>query len=326
MLPTRCIIPAAGLGTRFLPATKSMPKEMLPALDRPVIQYVVQEALSAGLTDILVITGRGKRAIEDHFDHSAELEGAVTQGDARGHLDELNEISTRATIHYVRQRHQKGLADAVYQARQFVGGEPFVVLLGDTIFTGPMAGSTLAGKSCTRQLVEAFGAVGNPVISVERVRQEKIRDYGIVDLAREAIPPRVKGPYRTRLHRIKGLVEKPTPEEAPSDFGIVGAYALTPDIFDAIEETPPGKNEEIQLTDSLRILSKARPLYAFEFDGRRLDIGTKQDWLRANIILGLEEEPWRSTILDAVAAHKGPRSEAYGAALIEKLKAGRKRR
>ena len=323
---TRCIIPAAGFGTRFLPATKSMPKEMLPALDRPVIQYVVQEALSAGLTDILLITGRGKRAIEDHFDHSAELETIVGHGEARTQLTELNEISSRASIHYVRQRHQRGLADAVYQAQKFVGDEPFVVLLGDTIFTGPLTGSTLEGKSCTRQLVEAFDSVGHPVISVERVRQEKIKDYGIVDLAKDGVPARVKGPYRTRLHRIKGLVEKPDPEDAPSDFGIVGAYALTPDIFDAIEHTPPGKNDEIQLTDALRVLSRHEPLYAFEFDGRRLDIGTKQDWLRANIVLGLEEEPWRSTILDTVAAHKTGRPEAYRAALIEKLTAGRRRR
>jgi UTP--glucose-1-phosphate uridylyltransferase len=326
MPPTRCVIPAAGLGTRFLPATKSMPKEMLPALDRPVIQYVVQEALSAGLTDILVITGRGKRAIEDHFDHSTELDAAVGPGEPRAHLDELDELSSRASIHYVRQRHQAGLADAVYQARQFVGDHPFVVLLGDTIFTGPGAGSTLSGKSCTKQLVEAFDAVGGPVISVERVRQEKIKDYGIVELSREALPPRVRGTYRTRLHRIKGLVEKPEPDEAPSDFGIVGAYALTPDVFVAIENTPPGKNQEIQLTDALRLLLKRRPIYAFEFDGRRLDIGTKQDWLRANIILGLEEEPWRSTILDTVAAHVGAKPESSRLALLEKLKAGRKRR
>jgi len=323
---TRCIIPAAGLGTRFLPATKSMPKEMLPALDRPVIQYVVQEALSAGLTDILVITGRGKRAIEDHFDHSAELDAAVGPGETRAHLDELDELSSRASIHYVRQRHQRGLADAVHQARAFVGDEPFVVLLGDTIFTGPLATSALSGKSCTKQLVEAFDAVGGPVISVERVRKEKIKDYGIVELSREALPARVRSPYRSRLHRIKGLVEKPDPKDAPSEFGIVGAYALTSDIFAAIEATPPGKNSEVQLTDALRRLLKKRALYAFEFDGRRLDIGTKQDWLRANIVLGLEEEPWRSTILETVAAHRGQRSEADRAALVEKLTAARKRR
>jgi len=316
---TRCVIPAAGLGTRFLPATKSMPKEMLPAMDRPVIQYVMEEALSAGLAEVLIVTGRGKRAIEDHFDHSSELE-ATAKGEGLAHLEALNELGARASIHYVRQHHARGLADAVYRARHFCGDEPFVVLLGDTIFTPPSTSSKFSGKSPTRQLVEAFAAVGDPVVSVERVRPSKIKDYGIVDIAGN--PPKLpkKSPYSSRLHRIKSLVEKPDPKDAPSDLGIVGAYALTPDIFEAIEKTPPGKNDEIQLTDALRILLKKRPIYAFEFDGRRLDIGTKQDWMRANLILGLEQEPWRSTIEEVfrdhpegqriarkVAASKGPR-------------------
>ena len=322
---TRCIIPAAGLGTRFLPATKSMPKEMLPALDRPVIQYVVEEALSAGLTEILIITGRGKRAIEDHFDHSAELEAAASP-ETRAHLAELEDLSSRASIHYVRQRHQRGLADAVYQAHSFTGGEPFVVLLGDTIFTGPPTSSPLAGKSCTRQLVEAFEAVDGPVISVERVRREKIKDYGIVDLEKASPRGLTKGPLATRLRRVRGLVEKPDPKDAPSDFGIVGAYALTPDIFDAIERTSPGKNNEVQLTDSLRVLLKSRPVYAFEFDGRRLDIGTKQDWMRANLILGLEKEPWRSTILEVVDQRLAPKAEWPPQKRARGTGQGRKRR
>jgi UTP--glucose-1-phosphate uridylyltransferase len=302
---TRCVIPAAGLGTRFLPATKSMPKEMLPTLDRPVIQYVVEEALSADLTQILLITGRGKRAIEDHFDHSAELESALSKSAQREHLNNLEDLAERASIHYVRQRHQRGLADAVYHARHFVGDEPFIVLLGDTIFTDPSAGSPLAGRSCTRQLVEAFEAVENPVISVERVRRAKIRDYGIVKLGKK-VPIKLaesRAAYGSRLHLVADLVEKPEPQDAPSDLGIVGAYALTPDIFEAIEKTPPGKNGEVQLTDALRILLKKRPIFAFEFDGRRLDIGTKQDWLRANLILGLESEPWRTTIAEVMREH-----------------------
>jgi UTP--glucose-1-phosphate uridylyltransferase len=308
MRPTRCIIPAAGLGTRFLPATKSMPKEMLPALDRPVIQYVVEEAASAGLTEVLIVTGRGKRAIEDHFDHSAELDAALSSSRSRGHLDELQELSQRVSLHYVRQRHQRGLADAVYQGRHFVGDEPFVVLLGDTIFTDPPASSKLAGRSCTQQLVEAFDMLSDPVLSVERVRPEKIQDYGMVALDDRAPPrlPRSGAAYRGRVHRIRDLVEKPAPDEAPSDLGIVGAYALTADIFGAIERTRPGKNGEVQLTDAIRRLLKRRPVWAFEFDGRRLDIGTKQDWLRANLILALEEEPWRSTVEEVLLGAAKP--------------------
>ena len=298
---TRCVIPAAGLGTRLLPATKSMPKEMLPALDRPVIQYVVQEALSAGLSEILLVTGRGKRAIEDHFDHRADL---FAGGDPREHLDDLEDLAERASIHYVRQRYPNGLADAVYQARHFCPDTPFIVLLGDTIFTDPPPSSPMAGTSCTRQLVEAMEVVRNPVVSVERVRKSKIGDYGIVELD-PSVESKVKmgGPYASRLRRIRSLVEKPKPSEAPSDLGIVGAYALTPDIFEAIEKTPPGRNGEVQLTDSLSLLMQTRPIFAFEFDGRRLDVGTKQDWMRANLILGLEQEPWRTTILETVREH-----------------------
>lgn len=304
MRPTRCIIPAAGLGTRFLPATKSMPKEMLPALDRPVIQYVVEEAASAGLTEVLIVTGRGKRAIEDHFDHSAELEQALTGPRNRAHLDALSELSQRVSLHYVRQRHPRGLADAVHQGRHFVGDEPFVVLLGDTIFTDPAATSPLAGRSCTQQLVDAFDLIGDPVLSVERVRREKIKDYGIVELdpTRPPALPRRGAAFRGRIHRVRDLVEKPAPSKAPSDLGIVGAYALTPDIFGAIERTKPGKNGEVQLTDAIRRLLGRRPVYAFEFDGRRLDIGTKQDWLRANLILAMEQEPWRETVEEVLLA------------------------
>ncbi len=305
--PTRCIIPAAGLGTRFLPATKSMPKEMLPALDRPVIQYVVEEAVSAGLTEILIVTGRGKRAIEDHFDHSAELEQVLAGSAHAGHLDALVELSQKVSLHYVRQRHPRGLADAVLQGRHFVNDEPFVVLLGDTIFTDPPRTSPLAGRSCTQQLVDAFDVLGHPVLSVERVRREKIKDYGIVDVSRGRGPRLPKGASALsgRLHRVRGLVEKPTPARAPSDLGIVGAYALTPDLFGAIERTPPGKNGEVQLTDAIRRLLDRRPVYAFEFDGRRLDIGTKQDWLRANLILAMEEEPWRATVEEVLLAASG---------------------
>jgi len=281
-----------------------MPKEMLPALDRPVIQYVVEEAASAGLTEVLIVTGRGKRAIEDHFDHSEELEQALAGSRHRGHLDALVELSQKVSLHYVRQRHPRGLADAVHQGRHFVGGEPFVVLLGDTIFTGPPPTSKLAGRSCTQQLVDAFEMLGDPVLSVERVRREKIPDYGIVQLDPGRAPrmPAGAGAFKGRLHRIGDLVEKPAPEEAPSDLGIVGAYALTPDIFGEIERTPPGKNGEVQLTDAIRRLSARRPVYAFEFDGRRLDIGTKQDWLRANLILAMEEEPWRRTVEEVLLA------------------------
>ncbi|MFQ5814882.1 MAG: UTP--glucose-1-phosphate uridylyltransferase GalU [Candidatus Hydrothermarchaeaceae archaeon] len=265
----KAVIPAAGLGTRFLPATKAQPKEMLPVYDKPTIQYVVEEAVESGIDDILIITGRGKRAIEDHFDRAVELELALRHKNKDKSIKELKDISDLANLHFVRQKEQKGLGDAVLCAKKFVGGEPFAVLLGDTI--------TMAREPCTKQLMMVHKRYKGSVIAVEKVRAEKIPSYGII----EARPI-------DSIYEILKLVEKPKPEDAPSDLGIIGRYVLTPEIFDFIEEVKPGVGDEIQLTDALKALGKKQPLYAYVFDGRRYDIGTKLDWLKSSIEIALE--------------------------------------
>ena len=255
----KAVIPAAGLGTRFLPITKALPKEMLPVVDKPVIQYVVEEAIAAGIKDILIITGKGKNAIENHFDKSNIKNGL---------LDELDEMMKHANILYTRQREPRGLGDAVYYAKSFVGNDAFAVLLGDTI--------TIPGY--TKGLIEQYNKLKTPIIAVEEVPTSKISSYGII-----------KGKYiSSDILLIEDLVEKPTPEEAPSHLGIIGRYILTPAIFDAIEHTSPGKGGEIQLTDALRYIDGER--YAYTYKGRRYDIGNKLDWLKANIALALDDE------------------------------------
>lgn len=255
----KAVIPAAGLGTRFLPATKAQPKEMLPVVDKPVIQYVVEEALSSGLKDILIITGRDKRAIEDHFD--------------RGTIDntsllELDDIMDAVNLYYTRQREPKGLGDAVYYAKSFVGEDPFVLLLGDTI-TRP---------ACSLELIAKYQVVKTSVLAVEKVPREKLSSYGVV-----------KGKEIDEdLLLVEDLVEKPQPESAPSNLAILGRYVLTPGIFNAIEQTPPGKGNEIQLTDALRNLKETK--HAYIYKGKRYDLGNKIDWIRANIELFLQDE------------------------------------
>lgn len=266
----KAVIPAAGLGTRFLPATKAQPKEMLPVVDKPAIQYVVEEAVSSGIDDILIITGRGKRAIEDHFDKSFELEQLLEKDNKREHLSQVKDIADLAHIHYIRQKHQLGLGNAVYCARRFVGDEPFAVLLGDTI--------TLTDTPCTKELMEVYRERKAPIIAVERVPKDKVRSYGIIGGQK----------VDDRLYKVDQLIEKPSEAEAPSDMAIFGRYVLTPDIFSCIEETEPGKNGEVQLTDALALLLAQRDVYAFEVTGRRYDIGNKLDWLKATIELALE--------------------------------------
>jgi len=265
----KAIIPAAGLGTRFLPATKAQPKEMLPVYDKPTIQYVVEEAVESGIDDILIITGRSKRAIEDHFDKSVELELALSNKNKDRALKEIKDISDLAHLHFVRQKEQKGLGDAVLCAKNFVGDEPFAVLLGDTI--------TMAEVPCTRQLMNVYDQYKASVIAVEKVRPEKISSYGII-----------KSKPIDSVYEIEDLVEKPSPEEAPSDLGIIGRYVLTPEIFDVIKEVKPGVGGEIQLTDALKALREKQPLYAYVFDGQRFDIGTKFDWLKSSIEIALK--------------------------------------
>jgi len=255
----KAVIPAAGLGTRFLPATKAQPKEMLPVVDKPVIQYVVEEALSCGIKDILIITGRNKRTMEDHFDS-----GTV---DNR-HLLEMDEMMDEVSLFYTRQRGPKGLGDAVYYAKSFVGEEPFALLLGDTI-TVP---------ECSPELIAKYDAFKTSIIAVEEVPRHKISSYGVIK-GREI----EKG-----MLLVEDLVEKPAQEAAPSNLAILGRYILTPAIFDAIEQTQPGTGDEIQLTDALRSVEERK--YAYIYRGKRYDIGNKIDWIKSNIELFLQDE------------------------------------
>ncbi len=268
----KAVIPAAGRGTRFLPATKAQPKEMLPLIDKPVIQFVVEEAVASGIDDILIITGRGKRAIEDHFDKSFELENILERDGKTDTLKEVRDISDLADIHYIRQREPKGLGNAIYYAKKHVGDEPFVVLLGDDIISSDVP--------CTKQLIEYYEKYKAPIIAVNKVEKETIESYGVVD--GELVEDRV--------YKVKDLVEKPKPEDAPSNLGITGRYLLTPDIFDAIDKTKPGKGGEIQLTDALKILSQERDMYAYDFEGVRYDLGNKADYIKATIEYALRRD------------------------------------
>ncbi len=274
----KAVIPAAGLGTRFLPATKAQPKEMLPLIDKPAIQFVIEEAVNSGIDDILVITGRGKRAIEDHFDKSFELEEILKEKNKLDLLKEIRDISDLADIHYIRQREARGLGNAIYYARKHVGDEPFVVLLGDDI--------VFSDVPCTRQLMDSYEKYGSTIIAVDKIDKEMIQNYGVID----------GRPLGDSIYEVKNLVEKPDPEEAPSDLGIIGRYILTPEIFDAIEQTKPGKGNEIQLTDALKILNKKHPVYAYNFDGTRYDLGNKLDYIRATIEYALIRKEFKDEI------------------------------
>ena len=276
----KAVIPAAGRGTRFLPATKAQPKEMLPLIDKPVIQFVVEEAVASGIDDILIITGRGKRAIEDHFDKSFELEEILERDGKNDLLKEMRDISDLADIHYIRQREPKGLGNAIYYAKKHVGDEPFVVLLGDDIISSDVP--------CTKQLIGYYEKYKAPIIAVNKVEKDMIESYGIVD--GELVEDLV--------YKVNDLVEKPKPEEAPSNLGITGRYLLTPDIFDALEKTKPGKGGEIQLTDALKILSREREMYAYDFEGIRYDLGNKADYIKATIEYALRREEFGGWMKD----------------------------
>jgi UTP--glucose-1-phosphate uridylyltransferase len=270
----KAVFPAAGLGTRFLPATKAQPKEMLPLVDKPTIQYVVEEAVASGLSDIIIVTGRNKRAIEDHFDAAFELEYYLND---RGKMEELAQIKTiseLASVSYVRQKEPLGLGHAILCAKPLVGDEPFAVLLGDVIIGG-------AATPCMRQLLDVFDHHGGPVIAVERVPRERIHQYGVV-----AGRP-VASPNGARVWQITEMVEKPRAEDAPSDLAIIGRYVLTPDLFQILAETTPDRRGEIQLTDGLRRLRDRRPMYAVEFEGKRYDTGDKLGFLKATVEFAL---------------------------------------
>jgi len=266
----KAVIPAAGFGTRFLPATKSQPKEMLPIVDTPVIQYVVEEAVAAGITDILMIIGKGKRAIEEHFDRSFQLEAQLLQKHKRSELAAIRRISELADIHFVWQKEMKGLGDAIYCARHHVQDESFVVLLGDTLIDST--------KPAARQLQHLFQQHQASVVLVEQVDRSRIGRYGVIDA--ELAEPGV--------YRVKDFIEKPTEQEAPSNLAIAGRYLFTPDIFDYISRTKPAKDGEIQLTESMRMMVKKRPMYALLLDGKRCDVGNKEGFIKTNIEFALK--------------------------------------
>lgn len=268
----KAVIPAAGFGTRFLPATKAQPKEMLPIVDTPIIQYVVEEAVQAGIEDILIITGRGKRAIEDHFDRSVELEQLVARGDRGELLNSLRRISDLADIHFIRQKEALGLGHAVLQARRHVGEEPFAVLLGDEIVD-----STVPAIGQMMGLAERHAG---SLVAVRQVARHEVERYGVIK----------PGPPVDGAMRVLDLVEKPKPKDAFSTWAIVGRYVISPEIFAILADLPPGRNGEIQLTDALRTLGLSQPLFACELAGRHYDVGDRLGYLKANVEFGLRRE------------------------------------
>jgi len=277
---TKAIIPAAGLGTRFLPATIAQPKEMLPIVDKPVIQFVVEEAVAAGIRDILIITGRNKRSIEDHFDPSFELEEALLKKQKNDLLRELDYVSKLANIHFTRQRRQIGLADAIYQGRIFVGDDPFAVLLGDTIIYSKESDHDLS------KMVAAFEASGKSIVAVEKVKKELISRYGIV----------AGQDQKQKLFLVEKLVEKPAITDAPSDLAIACRYIFTSEIFDLIKKTEPGVGGEVQITDAMKYLADLHQLLAFRISGRSYDVGNKVDFVKTNIDFALRHKDTKEEI------------------------------
>jgi len=279
----KAVIPAAGLGTRFLPVTKAMPKEMLPIIDRPAIQYVVEEAVASGIDDIIIITGRGKRAIEDYFDDAPELEMRLRKDGKEGLLSTVRDVSSLADIHFIRQKEPKGLGDAVLRAEKHIGDEPFAVLLGDDIIRN--------AAPCTKQLINCFEKKeSGGVIAVQEVPPEKVSSYGIID-GEEA---------GEGVLRIRDIVEKPAPEDAPSRMGAVGRYVFTPEIFSCLHEVRPGVGGEIQLTDAIRMLLAKTDIYALMFAGKRYDTGDRLGYIKTIIDYALDDEELRNAMLDVL--------------------------
>jgi UTP--glucose-1-phosphate uridylyltransferase len=277
----KAIIPAAGLGTRFLPATKAQPKEMLPIVDKPTIQYIVEEAVASGIEDILIVSGRGKRAIEDHFDKSYELEETLEKKGKWDKLEEVQSISNMVNIHYIRQKEPKGLGHAIYCAHRFIGDEPFAVMLGDDIVQSEIP--------CLRQLIDVYERYHCSVIGVQQVPKEDVVKYGIVS-----------GKYPSMddgVFQIDTLIEKPSIEEAPSNYAIMGRYILRPEIFKVLENLPPGAGGEIQLTDAIRILRESQAVLAYHFQGIRHDVGDKFGFIKATIDFALQREDLRPELL-----------------------------
>ncbi len=280
----KAVIPAAGLGTRFLPATKAQPKEMLPIIDTPTIQYVVQEAVDSGIEDILIISGKGKRAIEDHFDRNPELEARLENNEKESLFHEIRHLADMANIHYIRQKEINGLGDAIYYARFHTGDQPFAVLLGDTIIDSIIP--------VTQQLIDAYAQYRCSVIAVEKVPRDKVSRYGIIGGKK----------LTDNIMQIYKFVEKPSVEEAPSNLAIAGRYILTPDIYKVLEQTPKGKNNELQLTDALMQLTKREDIMAAIIEGKRYDIGNKLDYLKTTVEYGLKREEFSADFYDFLKA------------------------
>ncbi|MCX7885446.1 MAG: UTP--glucose-1-phosphate uridylyltransferase GalU [Caloramator sp.] len=275
----KAIIPAAGLGTRFLPATKAQPKEMLPIVDKPTIQYIIEEAIASGIEEILIITGRNKRAIEDHFDKSVELEMELKSKHKEELLKEVEYISNLAQIYYIRQKEPKGLGHAIYCAKTFVGNEPFAVMLGDDVVDNE--------EPCLKQLIDVYNEYKTTILGVQEVPLEDVNKYGIV-----------KGMHiEDGVYKVKDLVEKPDIDKAPSNIAILGRYIITHNIFDVLEYTKPGKGGEIQLTDALKELLNKEAMYAYTFKGRRYDVGDRLGFLQATVEFALKRDELRNDFL-----------------------------
>ena len=277
----KAIIPAAGLGTRFLPATKAQPKEMLPIVDKPTIQYIIEEAIASGIEEILIITGRSKKCIEDHFDRSVELELELEKAGKQSMLDMVQGISNMVDIHYIRQKEPRGLGHAINCAKAFVGDEPFAILLGDDIVYNDE-------KPCLKQLIDCYNEYHTSVLGVQTVPHDKVNKYGIV----EGID------IENRVMKVKGLVEKPNIDEAPSNVAILGRYIVTPKIFEILDRTKPGKGNEIQLTDALLELMHEEAMYAYNFEGRRYDVGDNLGYLQATVEYALRKPELREGFIE----------------------------
>lgn len=280
----KAIIPAAGLGTRFLPATKAQPKEMLPIVDKPTIQYIIEEAVAAGIQDIIIVTGRNKRSIEDHFDRSIELELELERGQKQEMLDMVKDISEMANIHYIRQKEPRGLGHAILAARHFIGNEPFAVLLGDDV--------VISKKPCLGQMLDVYNEYRTSILGVQTVEHQVVDKYGII--AGKQVDERV--------YKVSDMVEKPALDEAPSNVAVLGRYIIAPEIFEFLETQDAGKGGEIQLTDALRRLVREQAMYAYDFKGHRYDVGTKVGFIQANIEFALRSQELRQEMKEYLKA------------------------
>lgn len=278
----KAIIPAAGLGTRFLPATKAQPKEMLPIVDKPTLQYIIEEAIASGIEEILIVTGRSKKSIEDHFDRSIELELELEKKGKNDMLKLVRDISNMVNIHYIRQKEPNGLGHAIYCAKSFIGDEPFAVLLGDDIVDSK--------TPCLKQLIDCYNEYHTTILGVQEVPDTEVNKYGIIDSKY----------IEDNVYKIKDMIEKPNLNEAPSNIAVLGRYILTPSIFDILKTQQPGKGGEIQLTDALRTLVKSEAIYAYTFEGKRYDVGDKLGFLEATVDFALKNPELKDKFIEII--------------------------